>query len=232
MRVSLKIVLTFLLVTIFAAACGVEATPAVEDVDTLVTAGVGTMVASFFGTQTAMVTPATLTPLATITPLPSFTPYPTSTPLPLPSATFIFYTATFSVPTSSLPTVTGTLPTATVNSGALANGCNNLAFIRDVTVPAGTVVKPNEQFTKIWKVQNTGTCDWMFQYSLVLISGEALGDSGERIQRQVTVWDWSELSVDMTAPKKPGTYTSYWRLADGNGKLFGATLVVSIVVSE
>lgn len=232
MKSSLKIILTLLLVAIFAAACGAEATPTVEDVNALVTAGVGTMVASFFETQTAMVTPATITPVATLTPLPTFTPYPTGASLPLPSPTFIFYTATFSVPTSGLPTVTGTLPTATVNSSALANGCNNLAFIRDVTIPAGTVLKPNEQFTKIWKVQNTGSCDWMFQYSLVWLSGEALGDSGERIQRQVTVWDWSELSVDMTAPKKPGTYASYWRLADGGGTMFGATLVVSIVVSE
>ena len=232
MKFDLRLLLALFLVSILVVSCGGAGEPTVEDVDTLVTAGVGTMVASFFETQTAMVTPATITPLATMTPLPSFTPYPTNTPLPLPSATFIFYTATFSLPTVGLPTVTGTLPTATVNSASLASGCNNLAFIRDVTIPPGTVVKPNETFTKIWKVQNTGTCDWMFQYSLVLISGEALGDSGERIQRQVTVWDWSELSVDMTAPKKPGTYISYWRLADGGGKLFGATLVASIVVSE
>ncbi len=232
MKLAMKIVLMLLLVTIFVTACGAESTPVAEDVDALVTAGVGTMVASFFGTQTAMVTPATITPVATLTPLPSFTPYPTSTRLPLPSPTFIFYTATFSVPTSGLPTVTGTLPTATVNAGALANGCNNLAFIRDVTIPPGTILSKNESFTKIWKVQNTGTCNWMYQYRLVLLSGDNFGSSGDHIGRQVTVWDWNEVYIDMTTPNKAGTYTSYWRMADGDGKMFGATLVLSFVVSE
>ncbi len=232
MKLNLKIVLIFLLMTIFAAACGAEATPAVEDVDALVTAGVGTMVASFFETQTAMVTPATSTPVATLTLLPTFTPYPTGTPLPLPSPTFIYYAATVIAPTAGLPTVTGTLPTATVNSSVLAYGCNNLAFIRDVNMPPGTVLKPKDRFTKTWKVQNTGTCNWTYPYTLVLLSGDSFGASGDHIGRQVTVWDWAEVSIDMAAPEKPGTYTTYWRMTDGAGNMFGATLVLSFVVSE
>lgn len=228
MKLILRILLTFLLLSILAVSCGEAGAPVTEDVDMLVTAGVGTMVASFFGTQTALVTPATITPLPTLTPLPSFTPYPTSTPLP--SATFTFYTATFSVPTSGLPTVTGTLPTATVNSLSLANGCNNLAFIRDVNLPAGTVVGKEEEITKVWKVQNTGTCEWKFQYRLDFLSGDDLRASGDYIRKQVAVWDWSEVSISFTSPRKPGTYTSYWRMVDGDGKMFGATLVVSFVV--
>ena len=230
MKLNFKIFLAFLLVSVLAVSCGGTEEPVVEDVDALVTAGVGTMVASFFETQTAAVTPATITPVATLTPLPTFTLYPTSTPLPLPSPTIIFYTATFSIPTSGIPTVTGTLPTATVNSAALANGCNNLAFIRDVNLPAGTVVGKEEQITKTWKVQNIGTCEWKFQYRLAFLSGDDLRASGDYIRKQVAVWDWSEVSISFTSPSKPGTYTSYWRMVDGDGKMFGTTLVVSFVI--
>lgn len=233
MKLNLKIITTLLLVSVFAAACGAGADePAGEDVDTLMTAAVGTMVSSFFETQTAMVTPATATPAPTMTLLPTSTPYPSSTPLPLASPTFIFYTATLSLATPGTPTVTGTLLTATVNTSALAYGCNNLAFIRDVNIPAGTVIGKNEDFTKTWKVQNTGTCNWMYQYRLVLLSGDSQGASGDHIGKQVTVWDWAEVSIHMTAPNHPGTYTSYWRMADGDGNMFGATLTLSFVIPE
>lgn len=233
MKLNLKIVTTLLLASVFVAACGAGAEPpAAEDVDTLMTAAVGTMVSSLFETQTAMVTPATDTPVPTPPPLITSTPYPTTTPLPLPSATFVFYTATLSLSTPVTPTVTGTLPTPTVNSSALAYGCNNLAFIRDVSIPPGTVLKRREEFTKTWKVQNTGTCNWMYQYRLVLLSGDGQDASVDNLGKQVAVWDWAEVSIQMTAPNHGGAYTSYWRMADGGGNMFGATLTLSFVVAE
>lgn len=233
MRLKLKVVSTLVLMTIFIAACGAGTEQsAADDVDSLMTAAVGTMVSSLFETQTAMVTPATDTPVPTMTLQPSPTPYPTTTPQLLPSPTFIFYTATLSLSTPGTPTVTGTLPTPTVNSNALAYGCNNLAFIRDVNIPPGTVLKRKEEFTKTWKVQNTGTCNWMYQYRLVLLSGEGQNASVDNLGRQVAVWDWAEVSIQMTAPNHGGTYTSYWRMADGDGHMFGATLTLSFIVAE
>lgn len=222
----------FLIVLLIAAllvSCGAGSPAPTEEVETVMTAVIGTMVASFFETQTALVTPVTSTPTSTETPFSTVTQFPSSTPIA--SSTFVFFTATLGSLTPGTPTVTGTLPTATVNSGALAVGCNNLGFVRDVTIPAGTVIQPDKNFTKTWKVQNTGTCNWMYQYSFMLLSGDAYGeDKVIKIQKLVTVNDWSELSVNLTAPKKAGTYTSYWRLADLNGTMFGATLTVSFVV--
>jgi len=224
--------LTLLLLSILVAACGnQQPTQPALSVDELMTASIGTMISSYFGTQTAIYTPETATPTSTNTPLPTMTPYPTVT-LGAPTATtivFVPFVATF---TPGPPTVTGTLPTPTVNSDALAYGCNNLAFIRDVTVPPGTVMQKDEEFTKTWKVQNTGTCDWLYQYHLVLLSGDDLKASGDFIQRKVTVWDWAELGITFTAPHKGGTYTSYWRMADGDGHMFGSTLIMSIIVND
>jgi hypothetical protein len=218
----LAILVAFMLVS-----CG-GAAPT-EDVNVVMTDAINTMVISFFETQTALVTPVTPTFAATQTPFPTVTLPLSSTPLA--SATFVYYTPTLGSLTPGSPTVTGTLPTATVNPNALAFGCNNLAFIRDVTVPAGTVIPKNKDFTKTWKVQNTGTCNWMYQYGLVLLSGDRYGGKDTKIQRLVTVDDWAEVSINMTAPNKPGTYTNYWRMTDLNGNMFGATLVVSFVVA-
>lgn len=229
MKLNLKILLTLLLVSVFVAGCGGE--PEGMDVDAVLTAAIGTMAASFFETQTAMVTPETAAATSTITSLPTFTPFSPSAPQ-LTTPAFVFYTATLGALTPGSPTVTGTLPTATVNPNVLAYGCNNLAFIRDVTIPAGTVLQKNQDFTKTWKVQNTGTCNWMFQYRLALLSGDGLGASSDSIQKQVAVWSWAEVSIHGTTPKKPGVYTSYWRMTDGGGHMFGATLALSFVVGE
>jgi hypothetical protein len=99
-------------------------------------------------------------------------------------------------------------------------------------MPSGTVLQKNQGFTKTWKVQNTGTCEWMYQYRLVLLSGDAAGAESDYIRKQVAVWSWAEVSVFGTAPQKPGTYTSYWRMADGAGRMFGATLTLSYVVAQ
>jgi next-to-BRCA1 protein 1 len=147
------------------------------------------------------------------------------------SPTYALYVASYGSLTPGTATPTGTRTTATVNPGSLAVGCNNLFFIRDVTIPAGTVMQRNQDFTKTWKVQNNGTCDWLYQYILVPLSGDRMSGDGTKLQKLVKVNNWTELSVSLTAPNKPGTYTGYWRLSNGQGT-FGATLMVSIIVSD
>jgi hypothetical protein len=217
-----------LLITFVLTACAGAATPT-ENTDVFMTSAVGTMVASFFGTQTAMYTPPvpTSTPTATIAPLPSPTIiYPTATLGPTITSTYIYFSAT---PGTITPT--GTLPTPTVNSSALAVGCNNLALVRDVNIPSGTAFEKNQVFTKTWKVENTGTCEWAPYYTLVYAGGDILEGETTRTQKSVSVGSWSELSLNFEAPKKAGTYVGYWRLSDGQN-MFGATLTVSIVVKD
>jgi hypothetical protein len=117
-------------------ACTGEESPT-QGADVLMTSVVGTMAASFQGTQTAMVTPPIPTSTATNTPVTSPTlNFPTATLGPTLTPTFIYYSAT-----PSTITPTGTLRTPTVNPSSLAVGCNNLAFIRDVSVPAERSLK-------------------------------------------------------------------------------------------
>jgi hypothetical protein len=227
--ISILIVIVIVIVIVFIVVAykGTEA-PAQSN-EVLMTSAVGSMVASFFGTQTAMYTPPSPTSTTTKISLPSPTViHRTATFAPTPTPTYVYYSAT---PTRGTITPTGTLPTPTVNSSALAVGCNNLAFIRDVNIPAGTVFEKNQVFTKTWKIQNTGTCNWNSLYALVSAGGDKLGGEATRIN-PVLVGNWSEVSVELQAPKTPGTYTSYWRVSNGQHIPFGASLAVTIVVQD
>jgi len=224
--IIILIVVAAAIVIVFAFIANKPVEAPAEDPNIMMTSAVSSMVASFFATETAMYTPPS--PMSTATS--TFLPTPTfilSTPT---FATFtpVYYSAT---PTKGTVTPTGTLQTTTPDPASLAVGCNNLAFIRDVTVPSGTVMTRGQAFRKTWKVQNTGTCDWAFNYILVYTGGEKLDGETGRIQKRVPVWSWSEVSVEMGAPQKPGTYTSSWRLSDGK-VLFGVPLTVSIVVQD
>jgi hypothetical protein len=211
---------------LFLASCGGSAEPA-RDVNAMMTASIGTMVASFFGTQTAMYTPASPTSTVTQTRFPSPTPFAPLNGLSTSTPTWPFYTATLGTPRT--PTITGTLPTATVNASALGYGCNNLAFVRDVNVPSGTVVKAGQDFTKTWKVENTGSCKWMFLYHVLFLSGTNFDPIYNNLGKLVEPGSWAEVSAVLSAPKKPGTYSAYFRFSDGS-HMFGATLGVTIVV--
>ena len=218
--------------TLFAlllASCGPAApTDVPVDVNDILTAGVGTLAASIFETQTAMAPPPTQTESVTST--------ATNTPLPLPASPVASPTTGFVfIPVSTIsslsPTPTGTRLTPTVNPLTLASGCNNLLLISDVTVPAGTIMKPEEQFTKTWKVGNNGTCAWALQYRLVFVSGSQMGGEPSGLGKVIDINKWTQVSIGLVAPKQPGTYTGTWRLGTQTGSPFGSTLTVSIVVA-
>jgi hypothetical protein len=228
MKISRQILYLLLLATLITSCGGgSEAEPTI-DINSALTAGVGTMVASFFETQTALYTP----PVDTSTP----EPLPSETPTAIPtlfssiatatstSTPVVYFTLGTGTP-SLTPTVTGTPDPA-----SLASDCHNLALVSDIPIPGGTTIKPGTGFTKTWKVANTGTCAWKYPYRLVFVSGDQLGGGGTRVGNLIEPGKWKELSVDMRAPDKTGTYTGYWRLSDSDGNLFGATLVVSIKV--
>ncbi len=220
---------TMLLMAVLLTACGgqIAAGQPTPDINATVAAAAETLAASLFQTQTALAPTITNTAPPTVTPLASNTPL--ALPSPLPSATqqILIYAS---------PVPTGTFYTLTPSSSSLAVGCSNMALIRDVTVPSGTVMSPGQTFTKTWQIANTGTCSWLYSYSLVFGSGEKMSGNGYRLSSRINVpvpvGEWRQVSVEMQAPQQNGTYTGYWRIANGDGSAFGATLGVSIVVKK
>ena len=64
------------------------------------------------------------------------------------------------IPTSTTapPTVTLAAPTNTKPVATATQNCDDADFVTDVTIPDGTTLSPNEDFTKTWRLKNAGTC--------------------------------------------------------------------------
>jgi hypothetical protein len=124
------------------------------------------------------------------------------------------------------PTVTGTPPTATpsrtVTPTVPASACDKAQFVRDVTVPDGTVFAPGAAFTKTWRLKNVGTCTWTTSYQLVFFSGDQMGaPSSALFPQNVAVGQTVDISINMTAPSTAGSYRGYWMFKNASGALFG-----------
>lgn len=227
MQKTLTKIIVFSVVMLALGAFGLRKNSPEPQVNVSQTAMIETMVSGFFQTQTANA------PQATPTPIPSATPLPTQTQIlitlpPPPSfntaaPTVISLLPTFSLATA-IPNQVGT------GSGSTDSGCYNLKWIEDTSIPDGTTINSRTDFKKSWRVQNTGTCSWQASFTLVLLSGEDMDiGASARLRKQILAGDKTEITVDLTAPKKPGKYTSIWQMSDGT-KAFGEQLSVRIVV--
>ena len=211
-------------------ACNLGATPAPTiDVNAINTAAVSTAVAQFNVqlTQTALAIPPTA--------LPTNTEIPTETSLPTfaaPATEAVLPTVSFNTP------VAGFTPLATVAAinptQVSGDACDNNVFIADITVPDGTVMKPGQDFKKIWRVKNTGNCTWDEGYSLVAIpGGDSLDGQTYTIKLKkdfVAPGATVDLGIDMTAHLKPGDYQGCWKMKNDRGFYFGTILCVVIKV--
>ncbi len=137
--------------------------------------------------------------------------------------------ATPTTPTTPPPTVTGTPPTPTPTrtpapgtATVPPSACDRAQFVRDVTVPDGTLMNPGQTFTKTWELRNSGTCAWSTSYQLVFFSGERMGAAETyAFTEAVPVGKTARFSVPMTAPSTAGSYRGYWMFKNASGQLFG-----------
>jgi hypothetical protein len=211
-------------------ACNIGATPApTVDVNAIYTSAAETLVADFSVkmTQTAQAIPptaiATNTPLATFTLLPTFPPAVGTAPLgpgtPVGGSTPLGTPGIISTPLGT-------------SSGPV---CNNSTFVSDVTIPDGTVMKPGNDFVKIWAIQNSGTCTWDDGYALVWVQGDKMDGYNVPLKHTndfVAPGDTHNFEIEMTAHLAEGTYSGCWKMKDDQGFFFGTPLCYEIVVKK
>ncbi|HLD94356.1 MAG TPA: NBR1-Ig-like domain-containing protein [Anaerolineales bacterium] len=173
--------------------------------ETDVQSTVGAAVTNAVGTVNAQYTEiALLTPSATNTPLTTSTPMATNTPA-------------------------GT-PTTGAISGGSTSGCDVGSFVADVTVSDGDEIEAGTPFTKTWSVKNDGTCEWTTSYMLIFSSGDQMGGpTSTPLTAAVPVGSTTNISVSLTAPASPGSYTGYWAIANASGIGFTYLSVVITV---
>lgn len=237
--------LTVLTAALFLASCTLGAAPApTVDVNAINTAAVATAMGQLAAqfTQTALVAPTTTPPPTnTASSLVTFPAPTTGSAVPTTSA---IATVSFnSTATTPLPGFTA-LPTTGAAAGAptvsLGDSCNNSAFEGDVTIPDGTVLEGGEDFQKVWTLRNTGTCTWDEGYTLVYIAGSnpnldpynyQFGGGGDD-DDFVAGGESINMTLNLTAPCRPGTYEGHWRMRSDSGYYFGTLLSVYIEVRE
>jgi hypothetical protein len=217
----LHIVLIGILASLALAACDglFPVGPDTDDTSALYTQAAETVIArlTLDAGQTAVVrlteiasggdsTVPTASPTMPVETLPTATPTPTDTPTPPPTDT-----PTPTPTHTSTPTITPTpIP------------CDWVSFVRDVQIGDGNIIKGGTTFTKIWRLQNIGSCTWTRDYALVFVNGNQM-DAPSRVwlDTQVRPGETVDLSVNMKAPLQAGDYTGYWQLRNANGINFG-----------
>ncbi len=152
------------------------------------------------------------------------TPFNTPT-LPPPQAT----NTAVSFPTLPRPASTSVVPPTA--------SCDLAQFLKDISIPDGSVFAPGAIFTKTWRLKNAGTCTWS-GYSLVFDSGDSMSGTSPTPIGTVSPGQEVDLSVNLTAPATGGPYRGHWRIRNASGVLIpvlggtqGKTFFVDIKVA-
>lgn len=132
------------------------------------------------------------------------------------------------VTATSSPTTAPPIPAATnTNTPVPATSvpvavCNQAAFMSDVTIPDGTQMSKGEDFTKTWRLRNTGTCTWDGDYTVVFESGTNMASKTSfKLPKNVAPGENVDISILMEAPDPNGTYKGNWELRSDTGATFG-----------
>jgi hypothetical protein len=215
---NLAKIVSILVSLLLLAACGPSATPVAPSADpNLIRTEAAATVLARVTRDLALTPSATLIPTQTSTPAPEDTPTAT-----LPAASAVTATSVTGAPVAGA-TGTPATPTAVLT---------NLAEWVSQTIPDGTTFRPGESFTMTWRVENVGQATWTEGYWLRYFSGDSFGAPREfSLGEEVKPGEFIDLTLQMTAPTRPGEYRSDWVLATEARSNFKEGIFLKIVVS-
>jgi len=105
-------------------------------------------------------------------------------------------------------------------SSRIARG-DKSRFVRDVTIPDGSILAPGEPFEKIWEIQNAGSVAWRGR-NLRRV-GTSSGP-GRLVSEPLTAIPPTQpgrlclIRLALKAPQQPGTYYAAWKMVDEHGR--------------
>jgi hypothetical protein len=206
MRIKLLKIL-MLLGALFLAACG-SATPISPT--TAPTADL-----NLLRTEVAATVLAQVPALCELTP--TATQIPTSTPTRTPTVE--------QTPTLAAVVITGTPGTPGASTGDRAKWVSQ-------SIQDGTRFNPGEEFTMVWRLQNSGITTWTSGYRLRFFTGNALGAAQEiQLTQDVAPNETIDITVPMRAPTQTGTYRSDWVMSNESRYNFNEPVFLEIIVS-
>ena len=122
------------------------------------------------------------------------------------------------VPTNTTIPPTISPPPSPTTPSTATQECDKAQYIKDVTIPDGTVMSPGDVFIKTWRLKNIGTCTWA-GYSLVFDSGNSMGGAASTVIGNTPPGGTVDISITLTAPMAVGNYRGYWRIRSTSGYL-------------
>jgi len=117
------------------------------------------------------------------------------------------------LPTEIPPTVTETPDplTPSVTASTTANCADDAILVEDVTYPDNSVLSAGESFTKTWKLQNVGQCNWT-GYTIAFVSGDRMSAPDAAPVPETEAGKPADVSIDLVAPSTDGTYLGNYEL--------------------
>ncbi len=126
-------------------------------------------------------------------------------------------------PLSTLPAPTltatprPTLPPVTAKD----QDCMKASLI-DETIPDGTIMKPGQQFTKVWRIRNDSSCVWNTSYKIVFWDGDVMGGGYVyNFPQSALPGDTVDVPLVLIAPSSLGEFKGSWKLQTPSGYSFG-----------
>ncbi len=140
--------------------------------------------------------------------------------------------------TTSTPEVPFTPTPIPATSTYLPTTTDRAAFVSE-NYPDNSTLKPGEKFDKTFELKNIGNATWTTSYALVLdpATPNALGGPSQiNLSQETPPGQTVSISVSLTAPTTPGTYTVYWSLKNEYGETVqvggGNSVWVKIMVCD
>jgi hypothetical protein len=107
---------------------------------------------------------------------------------------------------------------------------HGLACVADVTVFDGTRMRPGYEFTKTWRVRNTGASDWAEGYELAAAGDNSLGGPAGVPLPALQSGREANVSIDLVAPSTVGPCRAAWQARTTGRQTFGDILDMAIEV--
>lgn len=96
--------------------------------------------------------------------------------------------------------------------------CYQAKFIKNVTIADGAGFQPNEMIMKMWRLQNTGSCEWSPKTVLAFAHGIDF-DAPPSLQIGTSVPPGAivDISINVKTPSRSGTFQGFWKIQNDMG---------------
>jgi polar amino acid transport system substrate-binding protein len=106
----------------------------------------------------------------------------------------------------------------------------------DQNMTAPPVMAPGQDFSKGWRMRNSGTCTWAADYAIAYVNGNRpeaqMNGVPTAVGRTVAPGETVDIWVALRAPQVYGTFQGFWQLRNSFQQYFGQVVWVGIQVPD